>query len=74
MDSFFALVFFSFPSFMPVTAGTMNYVSVVIVIYLLWTLIYWWFPVKGWACRDNFAGGRGNDDEEEFPDVCLDIK
>lgn len=70
----FALVFFSFPSFMPVTAGTMNYVSVVIVIYLLWTLIYWWFPVKGWACRDNFAGGRGNDDEEEFPDVCLEIK
>ncbi|CAK7902422.1 choline transport protein [[Candida] anglica] len=69
--SFFALIFFSFPSFMPVTAGTMNYVSAVLGIYLLWTLAYWWFPVKGWACRDNFAGGRGNDDEEEFADVCL---
>lgn len=68
----FALVFYSFPSFMPVTAGTMNYVSVVIVIYLIWALLYWWVPIRGASCRDTFAGGRGNDEEEEFPDVCLE--
>ena len=67
----FALVFYSFPTFMPVTGGTMNYVSVVLVVYLIWALGYWWFPVKGWNCREKFAGGRGNDDEEEFSEVCL---
>lgn len=67
----FALVFFSFPSFMPVTAGTMNYFSVVLAVYMVWMLSYWFFPVKGWNCRDKFAGGRGNDDEEEFANVCL---
>ncbi|CUM66365.1 uncharacterized protein PRCAT00004029001 [Priceomyces carsonii] len=67
----FALVFFSFPSFMPVTRGTMNYVSVVIVIYLVWALGYWWFPIKKWGCREKFAGGLNNSEELEFPDVCL---
>lgn len=68
--AFFALVFFSFPTFMPVTGGTMNYISVVYAIFLILILLYWWFPVKRFACRENFAGGRGNDEEEEFPDVC----
>ncbi|KAJ9090762.1 hypothetical protein QFC19_009436 [Naganishia cerealis] len=66
----FALVFFSFPSFMPVTPGTMNYVSVVVAIYLIWALAYWWFPVKSWGCKHKFAGGISGE-EEEFPDVCL---
>ncbi|KAL7662890.1 Choline transport protein [[Candida] zeylanoides] len=68
----FGLVFYSFPSFMPVTAGSMNYVSVVLVVYTIWMLAYWWFPVEGWGCREKFAGGRGNDDEEEFAGVCFD--
>lgn len=69
--AFFALIFFSFPTFMPVTAGTMNYVSVVYAIYFIWTLGYWFFPIKKYSCRENFAGGLGNNEEEEFPDVCL---
>lgn len=66
----FALVFFSFPSFMPVTAGTMNYIAAVYAIYLVFTLSYWFFPIKKFSCREVFAGGRGNDEEEEFPNVC----
>lgn len=68
----FALVFFSLPTTMPVTAGTMNYVSVVIVIFLIWTLGYWWFPIRKYSCREHFAGGIGNNQEEEFPNVCLE--
>lgn len=67
----FALVFFSFPTSMPVTGGTMNYISVVMAIYLVLALGYWWFPVKKWSCRENFAGGLNNNEEVEFPDVCL---
>lgn len=67
----FALVFYSFPTFMPVTAGTMNYVSVVYAVYLIFTLGYWFFPIKKYSCRELFAGGLGNNEEEEFPDVCL---
>lgn len=67
----FALVFFSFPSFMPVTGGTMNYFCVVLVIYMIISLGYWWFPIKKWGCKENFAGGLGNSEEVEFPDVCL---
>jgi choline transport protein len=37
----FAVVFFSFPSVMPVTAGNMNYVSVVVAIYMIYCLIFW---------------------------------
>lgn len=68
----FAFVFYSFPSYMPVTGGNMNYVSVVIFIYLIWTLFYWWVPLKGSSCRDNFAGGKDNNEKGEFSDVCLD--
>ncbi|AMD21356.1 HER077Cp [Eremothecium sinecaudum] len=39
----FALVFFSLPPMMPVTANNMNYVSVVIVGYLVYSLLYWCF-------------------------------
>ncbi|SGZ52535.1 CIC11C00000004109 [Sungouiella intermedia] len=67
----FALIFFSFPTFMPVTAGTMNYVPVVYAIYICWALGYWFFPIKKYSCREYFAGGLGNNEEEEFPDVCL---
>lgn len=67
----FALVFFSFPSVMPVTAGSMNYVSAVYVIYLIWALGYWFFPIKKYSCREYFAGGLRNTEETQFPDVCL---
>lgn len=67
----FALVFFSFPSSMPVSGGNMNYVSVVYGVYFVWALGYWFFPIKKYSCREYFAGGLGNNDEEEFPDVCL---
>lgn len=69
--AFFALIFFSFPSFMPVTGNTMNYFSAVLIVYCIWALAYWYFPVKGWGCRENFAGGLHNNEETEFPDVCL---
>lgn len=67
----FAMGFFSLPSFMPVTAGTMNYVSVVYAIYLVWAMGYWFFPIRKYSCREYFAGGIGSTEEEEFPDVCL---
>lgn len=67
----FALVFFSLPSYMPVTAGTMNYVSAVYGVYFVWALGYWFFPIKEYSCREYFAGGLGNNEEQEFPDVIL---
>lgn len=67
----FAMGFFSLPSYMPVTAGTMNYVSVVYAIYLVWAMGYWFFPIKKYSCREYFAGGIGSTEEEEFPHVCL---
>lgn len=67
----FALVFFSFPTYMPVEAGSMNYVCVVYAVYAVWALGYWFFPIKKYSCREYFAGGLGNNEEEEFPDVCL---
>lgn len=65
----FALVFFSFPPNMPVTGSNMNYVSVVMAIYFIWSMLYWWTPKFG--CRNTFAGGLENSEEVEFPDVCL---
>lgn len=38
----FAFVFFSFPPIMPVTAANMNYVSVVIVLFSMYAVIYWY--------------------------------
>lgn len=67
----FALGFFSLPSAMPVTAGTMNYVCVVYAVYFVLMMGYWFFPIKKYSCREYFAGGLGNNEEEEFPDVCL---
>lgn len=69
--SFFALIFFSFPATMPVTGSTMNYFVVVLVIYFIWSLGYWWFPIESWSAKKKFAGGLGEHDEVEFPDVCL---
>lgn len=37
----FTTTFYSFPAVMPVTAGNMNYVSVVIAVYGLYCVIYW---------------------------------
>lgn len=37
----FSVVFYSFPATMPVTKNNMNYVSVVIVGFLLWCWVYW---------------------------------
>lgn len=67
----FAMGFFSLPSYMPVTAGTMNYVSAVYAVYLVWALGYWFFPIKKYSCREYFAGGVSHNEEEEFPNVCL---
>lgn len=60
----FALVFYSFPPYMPVTRMLMNYVSVVMVGYFIWVGAYWWVPKYG--CKYKFGG-----DEEDFSDVCL---
>lgn len=43
----FATIFYSLPEVMPVTAGNMNYVSVVIVIYLAYCVIYWYARGRG---------------------------
>ncbi|KAK6465117.1 amino acid/polyamine transporter I [Scheffersomyces coipomensis] len=67
----FACVFFSFPFTMPVEAGNMNYVSAVMALYLVWALGYWFFPVKRFSCKQTFAGGLHNNEEAEFPEVCL---
>lgn len=67
----FALVFFSFPTSMPVSPNTMNYVCAVYGVYAFLMLGYWFFPIKKYSCRENFAGGLGNNEEDEFPDVCL---
>lgn len=67
----FALVFFSFPTSMPTTASTMNYVCAVYGVYVIFMLGYWFFPIKKYSCRETFAGGLGCNEEEEFPDVCL---
>lgn len=37
----FTTIFYSFPSAMPVTAGNMNYVSVVIGVFFMYCVIYW---------------------------------
>lgn len=68
----FALVFYSFPTAMPVSAGNMNYVCVVYAVYAVLALGYWFFPIKKYLCREYFAGGLGNNEEEEFPDVCME--
>ncbi|CAK9440378.1 uncharacterized protein LODBEIA_P44780 [Lodderomyces beijingensis] len=66
----FALVFFSFPAYYPVTAAGMNYFCVVLAVYVICMLVYWWFPVKKYACKENFRGGS-NQEEIEFPNVCI---
>lgn len=38
----FTTIFYSFPAVMPVTAGNMNYVSVVIAVFFLYCVIYWY--------------------------------
>lgn len=37
----FTTIFYSFPAVMPVTAGNMNYVSVVIGVFFIYCVIYW---------------------------------
>lgn len=37
----FTTIFYSFPAVMPVTAGNMNYVSVVVGVFFLYAVIYW---------------------------------
>lgn len=55
----FCVVFFSFPPYYPVNKDNMNYVSVVIVGYLLYSLIYW----KLWANKDFHRNGDDDDDD-----------
>lgn len=42
----FAVVFYSLPFSMPATANTMNYISVILVGYSLYLVIYWMFRGK----------------------------
>lgn len=37
----FTTIFYSFPAVMPVTAGNMNYVSVVIAVFFIYCVVYW---------------------------------
>lgn len=37
----FTTIFYSFPAVMPVTAGNMNYVSVVIAVFFIYCIVYW---------------------------------
>ncbi|KAI5960653.1 HNM1 [Candida pseudojiufengensis] len=67
----FALVFFSFPAYYPVTAEGMNYFCVVLFVYVICMLVYWWFPIKKYACKYNFRGGEQFQEETEFPNVCI---
>lgn len=72
--SLFALCFFSFPSFMPVNAGSMNYICVFYLIYAVLALGYWYFPLKSLSCRVKFAGetdDKFQEKEEDFSHVCL---
>ncbi|CAI5756364.1 unnamed protein product [Candida verbasci] len=66
----FALVFFSFPAMSPVSAENMNYFVAVLVVYVICMLVYWWFPIKKYACKYNFRGGNIKGEEIEFPNVC----
>lgn len=49
----FIIVFFSFPSVMPVTAQNMNYVSVVFVGLTVYSVIYWHVRAKKIFARDH---------------------
>ncbi|KAG8713548.1 hypothetical protein FRC08_013118 [Ceratobasidium sp. 394] len=54
----FSLVFFSFPFVMPVTPGNMNYVSVVIVGYVMYLCVYWWLRGRYVFRVPEMDGGR----------------
>lgn len=43
----FTTIFYSFPAVMPVTAGNMNYVSVVIAVFAIYCVVYWFARAKG---------------------------
>ena len=67
----FALVFFSFPATYPATAQNTNYFCAVLAGYIVLMLGYWWFPVKKYGCKYNFRGGNRNQEEVEFPEICI---
>ena len=64
----FAIVFFSFPPQLPVTKDNMNYVSVVIVGYFIYAVLYWRFKgVKEFNSLED--DDNDNDDEEHELDT-----
>ncbi|GMM37658.1 Hnm1 protein [Saccharomycopsis crataegensis] len=48
----FATVIYSFPFTLPAEASNMNYMSVVLVFFTLYFLIYWWVEAKEKFCKD----------------------
>ncbi|ODV98316.1 hypothetical protein PACTADRAFT_48100 [Pachysolen tannophilus NRRL Y-2460] len=61
----FALCFFCFPMDMPVTAGNMNYASVVLAVWITWSVAYW--LVRG---RRTFIM-KSSEDNDEVLDAAL---
>ncbi|CAK7910057.1 choline transport protein [[Candida] anglica] len=58
----FAMVVYSFPPIMPVTAGNMNYVSVVIFVFGIYALVYWF-------CRGKYRFRTVTDDTVADPEL-----
>lgn len=58
----FTTVFYSFPAVMPVTAGNMNYVSVVIGVFGTYCMIYWF-------CRGKYRFKTLDDHEAMIPQL-----
>jgi choline transport protein len=54
----FTTVFFCFPAVMPVQANNMNYISVILVGYILLAMVWW--VIRG---RKVFRGPQGGEDD-----------
>lgn len=65
----FTLVFFCFPMTMPVTKDNMNYVSVVIVGYIVWCIAYWF--IRG---RSTFTTAEMRQQKQDEAMAALEIE
>ncbi|CDR42874.1 CYFA0S10e03334g1_1 [Cyberlindnera fabianii] len=62
----FAVVFFSFPMSMPVAADSMNYASVVLAAFTIYSIVYWFV-------RGNKTFALDYEDEEVEDDIDLSV-
>lgn len=62
----FGTVFYSFPAVMPVSAGSMNYVCVVIGVYFAYCVIYWF-------ARGKYLFKTLEDHEAAIPELTLQL-